>query len=264
MGARPETPAGEYARRFALEHAHYREDLRLWASLAERLGGPVLDMGAASGRVAVDLARRGHEVWAVDPSPEMRAELRAALAAEDPAVAGRVRVHEGRLERLDLGRRFPLVVVAMNTMQVLVDAGARRAGFATLAAHLAPGGRVAFDVAHVSALEAAAAVGLEVPIGEHRTDEGVRVDQTSWYEGVDARTMTARFAIRVVESRPGEAPELRVRRHEVHLYTPEEVRALAVRAGLAPVAAHGDFAGGPLEEDSDVQIHVLAHAAEAG
>jgi SAM-dependent methyltransferase len=263
MGARPESPSGEYARRFALEHAHYREDLAFWASLAGRLGGPVLDVGAASGRVAIDLARRGHEVWAVDPCPEMRAELLAALAREDPPVAARVRVREGSLERLALGRRFPLVVVAMNTMQVLLGEDARRAAFASLAAHLAPGGRIAFDVARVSAVDAAAAIGFEVPIGEHRTGEGVTIHQTSWYEGVDARTMTARFAIRIEEEGPEGPAEPRVRHHEVHLYTPEEIGALARDAGLVPVASHGDFAEGPLREDSEVQVHLLAHAQEA-
>jgi SAM-dependent methyltransferase len=168
MGVRPESPGREYARRFALEHAHYRDDLAFWAALADELGGPVLDVGAATGRVAIELARRGHEVWAVDPSPDMRAELLAALAGEDAAVAGRVRVRDGRLEGLSLGRRFPLVVVAMNTMQVLLGEEDRRAAFASLAEHLAPGGRIAFDVARVSPAEAAASIGFEVPIGEHR------------------------------------------------------------------------------------------------
>ena len=33
--------------------------------------------------------------------------------------------------------------------------------------------------------------------------------------------------------------------------------------GLVPVASHGDFAEGPLREDSEVQVHLLAHAQEA-
>jgi SAM-dependent methyltransferase len=263
MGARPESPGREYARRFALEHAHYRDDLAFWAALADELGGPVLDVGAATGRVAIELARRGHEVWAVDPSPDMRAELLAALAGEDAAVAGRVRVRDGRLEGLSLGRRFPLVVVAMNTMQVLLGEEDRRAAFASLAEHLAPGGRIAFDVARVSPAEAAASIGFEVPIGEHRPAGGGTIVQTSWYEDVDARTSTARFAIRIVDERPGAPPELRERRHEVHLYAPEEIDRLAAGAGLTAVATHGDFSGGPLRVDSEVQIHVLAHAGEA-
>ena len=47
------------------------------------------------------------------------------------------------------------------------------------------------------------------------------------------------------------------------IYTPEEIGALARDAGLVPVASRGDFAEGPLREDSEVQVHLLAHAQEA-
>jgi len=256
--APPESPAAEYARAFALEHAHYRVDLPLWRRLATAAGGPVLDMGAASGRVAVDLARHGHRVCAADPSEPMRDELSAVLAREDRHVASRVEVVAARLEAPPPGRQFALVVVAMNTMQVLVEPSNRAAAFTALASALSPGGRLAFDVARCSAEEVAAMVGLEMPAGRHVTPDGTRVRQTSWFEGVDADTMTARFAIRVVVERPGAPAEMRMRRHTVHLYAPDEVRGLARAAGLVPVEAFGDFEGGALTERAETQVHVLA------
>ena len=61
------------ARRFALEHAHYVQDIPYWRAAAARCGSPVLDLGAATGRVAIPLARDGHEVWALDRSGAMLA-----------------------------------------------------------------------------------------------------------------------------------------------------------------------------------------------
>ena len=49
-----------------LECGAYAEDLPLWRSLASTYGDPVLDVGAGTGRVALDLARRGHRVTALD------------------------------------------------------------------------------------------------------------------------------------------------------------------------------------------------------
>src|SRR5262249_61431573 len=80
----------EYARAFTLEHAHYEDDLELWRQLARSLGSPVLDLGAATGRGAIALARDGAEGIALDGPEPMVAELRRALAAEPAAVAGRV------------------------------------------------------------------------------------------------------------------------------------------------------------------------------
>ena len=101
------------ARRFAAEHAHYDDDIPFWRRHAARRGGPVLDLGCATGRVAIPLARNGHEVWALDRSPAMLDELRRRLAGEDPATAARVHPVEGDLARFDLGRRFALVAVVL-------------------------------------------------------------------------------------------------------------------------------------------------------
>lgn len=258
--ARPETTEAEYARRFAREHAHYVEDLPFWRALAARIGSPVLDVGAASGRVALDLARAGNRVCAVDPSEEMRAEIARALAEEPADVARRVQVRAGRLETLDLGCRYPLVIVAMNTMQVLTRPTARRDAMRALARHVAPGGALALDVARVQAEEVRAAVGLESESARYLTDDGATVRQWSWFEGIDAGTMTARFAIRVLDERAGAEPEVRVRRHVVHVYPPEEIPLLAAGAGMEVREAYGDFRGGPAHPGAERQVYVLGHS----
>src|SRR3954454_4409963 len=59
-----------------LECADYREDLPLWRSLAAEAGGPVLDVGAGTGRVTLDLASRRVPVVALDIEPALLAALR--------------------------------------------------------------------------------------------------------------------------------------------------------------------------------------------
>jgi 2-polyprenyl-3-methyl-5-hydroxy-6-metoxy-1,4-benzoquinol methylase len=49
-----------------LECGGYAEDLAVWHGLAARVGGPVPDVGAGTGRVALDLAAQGVEVVALD------------------------------------------------------------------------------------------------------------------------------------------------------------------------------------------------------
>ena len=58
-----------------LECGSYREDLELWIELAGAHGDPVLDIGAGTGRVALELARAGHRVVALDHDPVLLAEL---------------------------------------------------------------------------------------------------------------------------------------------------------------------------------------------
>jgi SAM-dependent methyltransferase len=127
-----------------VECGSYGADLPLWRELAAVQAGPVLDVGAGTGRVALDLARAGHSVTALDREPE----LLAALADRAAAAGLRVETVVADAAGFALERRFALVIVPMQTIQLLPD----RAGFfASARAALAPGGLLA--VAITCALE---------------------------------------------------------------------------------------------------------------
>jgi SAM-dependent methyltransferase len=65
-----------------LECGSYRADLPLWRELAARQPGPILDIGAGTGRVALDLATAGHSVTALDREPTLLEALRARTPAQ--------------------------------------------------------------------------------------------------------------------------------------------------------------------------------------
>jgi precorrin-6B methylase 2 len=58
-----------------LECGGYAEDMAVWRALANEYGDPVLDVGAGTGRIALDLARRGHRVTALDRDDALLGEL---------------------------------------------------------------------------------------------------------------------------------------------------------------------------------------------
>ncbi|HET6875567.1 MAG TPA: class I SAM-dependent methyltransferase [Acidimicrobiales bacterium] len=77
------------------------------ADLVESLGGGlVLDAGCGTGRVAIELARRGFTVVGVDVDRSMLAEARRR--------APEIEWVEADLCELELGRRFEVVVLAGN------------------------------------------------------------------------------------------------------------------------------------------------------
>ena len=90
----------------------------------------VLDAGCGTGRVALELARRGHLVTGVDSDPSMLAVARA-----QPGVVW----VDGDLATLDLGEPFDLVVAAGNVV-VFLAPGTESAVLGRLAAHLLPDG----------------------------------------------------------------------------------------------------------------------------
>jgi SAM-dependent methyltransferase len=124
-----------------LECGGYAEDLSLWRTLAGVTGGPVLDVGAGTGRVTLDLASRGTAVVALDADASLleALERRAAGLPVETVVAD--------ARSFSLARRFPLVLVPMQTLQLLGGSPGRTAFLRRALGHLAPGGMLAAALA---------------------------------------------------------------------------------------------------------------------
>lgn len=128
-----------------LECGSYTIDLPLWRELAaERVNAPasaVLDIGAGSGRVALDLARRGHPVTAVDLDAQLLAALCERARAEGLSTIQTV--HADARELALEQRGHGACVVPMQTIQLLGGARGRVAFLRRARAHLAPGALLA-------------------------------------------------------------------------------------------------------------------------
>jgi SAM-dependent methyltransferase len=146
-----------------VECGAYTADLPLWEELAAAAGGPVLDVGAGTGRVALHLARAGHDVTALDREPDLLEALTARAAG------ARVATAVADADDFALDRRFGLVIVPMQTVQLLPG----RAGFLAAARrHLLPGGLLALAI--TAALEDFGELEGELPTPDVATLGGWR------------------------------------------------------------------------------------------
>lgn len=125
----PETPDPAFAELYAsLPDA---ADLEPWLTWARAAAPPVLYVGIGTGRIAAPLVREGVRLVGVDSHPGMLELARKRLPD--------VELVEGRVEDVDLGREFDLVIVPSNIL-CTVD---RLRGAAR---HLAGDGRLGFQL----------------------------------------------------------------------------------------------------------------------
>ncbi|MCU1458269.1 MAG: SAM-dependent methyltransferase [Actinomycetia bacterium] len=108
------------------------KDVHGEAEFVDALGpDSVLDAGCGTGRVAIELARRGIDVVGVDADPSMLETARTRA----PALTW----IQQDLASLDLGRTFSVVVMAGN-VPLFTPAGTEAALVSGCAAHVEPGG----------------------------------------------------------------------------------------------------------------------------
>lgn len=120
-----------YDQRFA-EAERSGRDMHGEAAFVQSLEATsVLDAGCGTGRVAIELARRGVDVVGVDADPGMLDRARSKAPELDWRLAD--------LASASLGRRFDVVVLAGNVM-IFLEPGTEARVVANMAGHLRPGG----------------------------------------------------------------------------------------------------------------------------
>ncbi|MGH3762698.1 class I SAM-dependent DNA methyltransferase [Actinophytocola sp.] len=119
-------------------HAGMMDDDGAVAALAELAdGGPLLELGVGTGRLAVPLAEKGCEVVGVDVSDDMLAQLRKK--------SGTVRTVVGDMTTVRVAGEFAVAYVAFNSILVLPTQEDQVRLFRNAAAHLRPGGRFVLE-----------------------------------------------------------------------------------------------------------------------
>jgi SAM-dependent methyltransferase len=254
----PTTVARALARLYDLDLLDDPGDLDLYLALAARVGGPLLELAAGTGRLAVPLAAAGHAVTAVDLDRAMleRAADRRAAAGAD--TAERIDLVEGDLLDLDLpgAATYRLAFVALNSLFLLATRAAQRRAFDVMARHLAAGGLAAVDV------------WLPDPEDLSRFDgrmvfEYERVDPETGNEVTkvaaaryDAATAVVDLTAVYEEGRPGEPAVRWIRRDALRLVGTDELRSMAEDAGLVVEEIGGGYELNPLGSGSDRAVLV--------
>jgi len=235
--------------------ASFRGDAEWYRRKAAECGGPVLELGAGTGRITLGIAREGVAVHALDADRPMLDRLRRKLDDEPAAVRERVTVTVGDMRAFTLDERFALAIAPFRTFLHNLTEDDQLACLMRVREHLRPGGCFAFNVFHPSlefmARYTGAFAGLWRLVGTFpRADGGCvvrsectrydtvrqRVESDHRYEEYDADATLTRTSLQRLEI--------------AYLYPPD-IRRLLTQAGFLSVRIAGGFDGRPFENDTD-------------
>ncbi len=245
------------ARFYDLENVDFTEDLEYWLALADEHGDPILELGCGTGRVLLNLARRGHAVTGLDNSPEMLARLHAKLgAASRQQLAAAPQVVQASLEDFELPQRFRLALMPFNTFMHLLTTETQLAVLERIRRHLAPGGVLALDMPNPGEAYAAQEQGLTL---ERTFLDGDRTVQQFSSIALDRAAQLSHITW-IYDST---GPDGDLRRSLVpltlRLTFPAEMALLLSHSGLSLAHLYGDYDRSPFADGSPRML-VLASA----
>jgi len=210
------------------------EDIPWYVDLALESGGPVLEVGVGSGRIAIPTALAGVPVVGVDASPVMLDLARARAGAHG---LPQLRLVQADMRELpDLGC-FALATVPFRTLLHLHDNRDRKRVLHDLRSRLAPGGRLAFDVFHPDRRD------IDETHGRWLEREPGISERATWRPQEGRLTLEVRAGGRRAEM-------------ELAWLEPTVWRRLLESAGYRDIRSYGWFDGRPLAPGSTDSVWV--------
>ena len=120
------------------------EDIGFYVGEARKTGGPAVELGVGTGRIAIPIAQEGIRVIGVDSSREMLAAC--GRRAENEGVAELLDLRVGDLRNPPLSEQVPLVLCPFRSYLHLNDDGERVEALTAARNALLPDGQLVFDV----------------------------------------------------------------------------------------------------------------------
>lgn len=234
---------------YDLEYSHYH-DVSLWLSLAGREGGPIVEWGAGTGRLAIPLAEAGFEVTGV--------ELSERMVEKGRKKGGTVEWVRGDMRAVKLGRRYALAACAFNSFLCLLGVDEALAFLRNAREHLEPGGLLGIEVSAFSPEEL-----VDPPGGPQLRHDFTRklpdgrLDRFS-LSRYDAASQLLRMRLFYeLYGASGELTDRRAHDLTIRVVGRAELELMLRLVGFEVEAVYGDFEGEPFAAESDHMI-VLA------
>ncbi|WP_428262515.1 class I SAM-dependent DNA methyltransferase [Haliangium sp.] len=248
----------EDAHLYDYEYRRRRDDVRFYRDLAgDVLGssGSILELACGSGRITTGLLRAGHSVIGCDLSQPMLARAAARIRRLGRAARDRAALVCSDMRRFSLGARYPLVIMAFNAFEHLYTRVEVSECLASVRAHLAPGGCLAFDVHNPDLhwlTRDPRKRWARTRFTHPRTGEPMIYTTNHDYDPVSQIVVIRLY----YDPAPGSAATPQVVTLTQRQFFPAELEALLHANGFAIQSRFGDFDREPLSGDSYSQVVV--------
>lgn len=224
------------------------DDADFIAGWAGRIGGPVLELAAGTGRLAPAVLGRVRHYTGLEISPRFVAAARRKLAP----FGDRARILHGDMRAFDLGQTFKFIFVAFNSFLHLYRDRDALDCLTCVRRHLSAGGCFLLEifVPDPAYLHRPADRLYEVSSFHHPAGGYCTIRESNRYDPATEINTIDWYFFRPLQSRPDHYC------FKMRLFYPDTMDRLLHAAGLTILKKFGDRHSTPLNPDSELQIYL--------
>lgn len=232
-------------------------DIPFFLKYAKKIGSPILDLAAGTGRITFALAKDGHEVVALESSQSMLEVAKQKLKHASPAIANKVILVEGDMTNFNLDRKFELVIIP-NSIGHAITTEEQMSTLQCIRNHLTDSGVFILDI-YPGAMQYEHAEFKENPVP---LLDGTTVERHGEIRSnMLNRIMTVNLQYIVRDSEQNIIEEVKVVSSAALLYD-REVDLLISLSGFVIVDELGGFDGQSYSSESGRRILILKKSKE--
>jgi SAM-dependent methyltransferase len=217
---------------------------------ARQRAGRVLELGCGTGRLTLPIAQHGIDIVGADLSRSMLDAARARVAAAEVDMT----FVQADMRHFDLPGRFSTILIPGNSLLHMLTIEELKQCLTGVRRHLAPGGRLVFDISKWDMSRYTRNPGQRYPVFavDHPKLGEITIEETASYDAASqVRDVVWYF------SRAG-APDFRRIEYRLRVIFPQELSLLLECAGFRLEARYGEFTREPFEASSPRQVCICA------
>lgn len=136
------------AKYYDAAYSHLKEliDIPFYLEYAEKYGGPVLEVGCGTGRILLEIAKRGIKIDGLDASEHMLAILKQKIAEQSSDLYNKISLFHEDMRYFSLQKKYNMITMPFRGFQHLHTIEDQLMALRQIKLHLNNNGVFVFDV----------------------------------------------------------------------------------------------------------------------
>ena len=235
-----------------------KDDIFFYIDMCNKFGGPILELGAGTGRILLPISNAGHSITGLDISAGMLSKIKSKIQTNNGNYP-KIKLINADMKDFKLDKRFELILIPARTLLLETNHEKQVMVLKNAAAHLTSSGRIIFDIYYPDKEMINCDPNEEFLLGvsaAQKDENRYILTGKNRFDTVNQLNFSRQYIEKINVS--GESLDKTMLTVETRYLYFEQVLEMCKISNLKVDHAYGNFSYGPITELSDDMIFVCS------